>query len=89
METPRARTGRPPGCLAAEKAAGRLEKGRSRESKYVRRWGVGRLRTTDEIRTKVGSHRRRAMEGRQPAKENIGQATAPRTGELSDLLRCA
>jgi hypothetical protein len=30
------------------------------------------------------------MEGRRPAKENIGQATAPRTqsriGELSDLL---
>jgi hypothetical protein len=38
----------------------------------------------------VGNRRRRAWRERQPTKENIGQATAPRTqsriGELSDLL---
>jgi RNA-directed DNA polymerase len=48
------------------------------------------LRTTAKCPNKGGQPPAEGMEGRQPTKENIGQATAPRTqsriSELSDLL---
>jgi group II intron reverse transcriptase/maturase len=78
-----------PSALAAEDAAGRLEKAMSRESNMH----VGGESDGCVVPTKCpnngGEPPTEGMEGRQPTKENIGQATAPRTqsriSELSDL----
>ena len=57
---------------------------------HARRWGVGRLRSTVEGLEQKRETAGEGPEGRQSAKENIGQATAPRTqsriGESSGLL---
>jgi RNA-directed DNA polymerase len=79
-----------PSTPVAELAAGRLEKAMSRESNMH----IGGESDGCVVPTKCpnngGQPPAEGMEGRQPTKENIGQATAPRTqsriGELSDLL---
>src|SRR5215204_1515196 len=79
-----------PSSPAAEEAVGRLEKAVSRESNmYVGGESDGCV-IPSKCLNKGGQPPAEGMEGRQPTKENIGQATAPRTqsriGELSDLL---
>jgi RNA-directed DNA polymerase len=73
-----------PSVPVAEVAAGRLEKAMSRES------NMHAGGESDWLRSKGGQLPAESTEGRQPTKENIWQATAPRTqsriSELSDLL---
>src|ERR1700723_1744742 len=79
-----------PSTPATEKGAGRLEKAMSRESNMH----VGGESDGCVVPTKCpnngGQPPAEGMEGRQSTKENIGQATAPRTqsriSELSDLF---
>ena len=90
METPRARTGRPHRRPSAEEAAGRLEKAMSQKSNmHVDGESDGRVVPT-KCPNKGGQPSAEGVEGRRPTKENIEQATAPRTqsrtSELSGLL---
>src|SRR5918994_1922538 len=79
-----------PSAPAVEQVAGRLEKAMSRESNMH----VGGESDGCVVPTRYpnngGQPPAEDTEGRQPTKENIGQATAPRTqsrkSELSDLL---
>jgi RNA-directed DNA polymerase len=78
-----------PPTPVVEDAAGRLEKAMSQESNmHVGGESDGCVLPT-KCPNKGGQLPAEGMEGRQPTKENIGQATAPRTqsriGELSDL----
>ncbi len=79
-----------PSTPAGEDAAGRLEKALSPKSNiHVGGESDGCVVPT-KCRSKRGKLPAEGMEGRRPATENIGQATAPRTqsriSELSDLL---
>jgi hypothetical protein len=79
-----------PSAPAVEEVAGRLEKAMSRESSMH----VGGESDGCVVPTRYSNNGGQPLaedtEGRQPAKENAGQATAPRTqsriSELSDLL---
>ena len=75
---------------AAEKAAGRLEKAMSQESNMHAGGESDGCIVPSKCSNKSGKPLTEGMEGRQSAKENIGQSTAPRTqsriSELSDLL---
>ena len=78
-----------PSTPDAQSAAGRLEKAMSQTSnKHVVGESDGCV-VPAKCSNKDGQPSAEGMEGRRPAKENIGQATAPRTqsriGELSDL----
>jgi len=78
-----------PSTPAGEDAAGRLEKALSQKSNmYVDGESDGRVVPT-KCPNKGEQAPAEGMEGRRPTKENIGQATPPRTqsrtGELSDL----
>ena len=70
--------------------AGRLEKAMSRKSNMYADWESDGCVIPSKCPNKGGQLPAEDMEGRQPTKENIGQATAPRTqsriSELSDLL---
>jgi group II intron reverse transcriptase/maturase len=74
----------------AEVAAGRLEKAVSRKSSMYAGGESDGCVVPSKSPNKGGQAPAEGMEGRQPTKENIGQATAPRTqsriSELSDLL---
>ena len=74
----------------AEEAAGRLEKAMSRKSNMHAGGESDGCVLPSKCPNTGGQPPTEGMEGRQPTKENIGQATAPRTqsriGELSDLL---
>jgi len=79
-----------PSVPVGEVAAGRLEKAMSRESNaHAGGESDGSVIPT-KCPNKGGQPPAEGMEGREPTKENTGQATAPRTqsrtGELSDLL---
>src|ERR1035441_6294372 len=71
-------------------AAGRLEKAVSRKSSMYAGGESDGCVVPSKCPNKGGQAPAEGMEGRQPTKENIGQATAPRTqsriSELSDLL---
>jgi len=75
---------------AAERAAGRLEKALSQESSMHAGGESDGCVVPSRCSNKGGQPPAEGTEGRQPTKENIGQATAPRTqsriSELSDLL---
>jgi hypothetical protein len=75
---------------AVEKAAGRLEKAMSRESNMHAGGESDGCVIPSKCPNNGGQPPAEGMEGRQPTKENTGQATAPRTqsriSELSDLL---
>ena len=78
-----------PSAPVAKEATGRLEKAMSRESSmHVGGESDGCVVPTKCL-NKGGKSPAEGTEGRQPTKENIGQATAPRTqsrmSELSDL----
>jgi hypothetical protein len=80
-----------PSAPVGEVAAGRLEKAMSRESNmHAGGESDGSVLPT-KCPNKGGQPPAEGMEGREPTKENTGQATAPRTqsrtSELSDLLR--
>ena len=79
-----------PSVPIADKAAGRLEKAMSQESNMHADGESDGCVVPTKCPNKGGKPPAEGMEGRQPAKENIGQATAPRTqsriSELSDLL---
>ena len=79
-----------PSVPAAEEVAGRLEKAMSRESNMHAGGESDGCVLPSKCSNKGGQPLAEGMEGRQPTKENIGQATAPRTqsriSELSDLL---
>ena len=71
-------------------ASGPVGEGHEPEVQHARWWGVGRSYVPTKCPNKGGKPSAEGMEGRRPTKENIGQATAPRTqsriSELSDLL---
>lgn len=73
-----------------EETAGRLEKAMSRESNMQAGAESDGCVLPAKCSNKGGKPPAEGMEGRQPTKENTGQATAPRTqsrtSELSDLL---
>ena len=75
---------------AAEEAAGRLEKAMSQEPNMHAGGESDGCVVPSKCSNKSGKPLTEGTEGRQPAKENIGQTTAPRTqsriSELSDLL---
>jgi RNA-directed DNA polymerase len=75
---------------AAAVAAGRLEKAMSRESDMHAGGESDGCVVPTKGPNKGGRPPAEGLEGRRPSKENIGQATAPRTqsriSELSDLL---
>src|SRR5262245_4487473 len=75
---------------AVAEAAGRLEKAMSRESNMYAGGESDGCVLPSKCSNNGGQPPAEGTEGRQPTKENIGQATAPRTqsriGELSDLL---
>ena len=78
-----------PSMPAGEDAAGRLEKALSRKSNmHVDGESDGRV-VPAKCPNKGEQAPAEGMEGRRPTKENIGQATPPRTqsrtSELSDL----
>jgi len=79
-----------PSALIAEDAVGRLEKAMSRKSNMHAGGGSDGCVVPPKCLNKGGKPPAEGMEGRQPTKENIGQATARRTqsriSELSDLL---
>jgi RNA-directed DNA polymerase len=79
-----------PSVPVAEKAAGRLEKAMSQESNVHDGGESDGCVLPSKCPNKGGQPPAEGMEGRQPTKENTGQATAPRTqsriSELSDLL---
>ena len=74
----------------AEMAAGRLEKAMSQESNMHAEGESDGCVLPSKCPNKGGQPPAEGMEGRQPTKENAGQATAPRTqsriSEWSDLL---
>lgn len=74
----------------AEEVAGRLEKAMSQESNMHAGGESDGCIIPSKCPNNGGQPSAEGMEGRQPTKENIGQATAPRTqsriSELSDLL---
>ena len=89
METPRARTRETPSAPVVKVAAGRLETAMSRKSNmYASGESDGCVLPT-KCPNNSGQPLAEGTEGRQPTKENIRQATAPRTqsriSELSDL----
>ena len=75
---------------APVEVAGRLEKAMSRKSNMHAGGESGGCVLPSKCPNNSGEPLAEGMEGRQPTKENIGQATAPRTqsrtGGLSDLL---
>ena len=79
-----------PSAPVAKAAAGRLEKVMSQKSNMHAGGESDGCVLPTKCPNKGGPPPAEGMEGRQPTKENIGQATAPRTqsriGELSDLL---
>jgi hypothetical protein len=79
-----------PSTPAAKEAAGRLEKAMSQESNMYGGGESDGCVVLSKCPNNGGQLPAEDMEGRQPTKENSGQATAPRTqsriGELSDLL---
>jgi RNA-directed DNA polymerase len=79
-----------PSVPAAEMAEGRLEKAVSRNSNMHAGGESDGCVLPSKCSNNGGQPSAEGMEGRQPTKENIGQATAPRTqsriSELSDLL---
>jgi RNA-directed DNA polymerase len=82
-----------PSVPVAEAAAGRLEKAMSQESNMHAGGESDGCVIPSKCLNKGGqplAEGMEGMEGKQPTKENIGQATPPRTqsriGELSDLL---
>ena len=79
-----------PSVPVAAVAAGRLEKAMSQESGMHAGGESDGCVLPSKCPNKGGQPPAEDMEGRQPTKENIGQATAPRTqrriSELSDLL---
>src|SRR5881628_3680666 len=79
-----------PSTPAAEEAAGRLEKALSQESNMHADGESDGCVVPSKCPNNGGQLPSEGMEGRQPTKENIVQATAPRTqsriSELSDLL---
>jgi group II intron reverse transcriptase/maturase len=79
-----------PSVPVAEEVAGRLEKAMSRESNTHAGGESDGCVLPLKCSNKGGKPLAEGAEGRQPTKENIGQATAPRTqsriSELSDLL---
>jgi len=79
-----------PSVPAADKATGRLEKAMSRKTNMYGGGESDGCVVPSKCPNNGGQPPAEGMEGRQPTKENIGQATAPRTqsriGELSDLL---
>src|SRR4051795_3672615 len=79
-----------PSVPAAEEAAGRLEKAMSRESNMHAGGESDGCVLPSKCPNNGGQPPAEGTEGRQPTKENIGQATTPRTqsriSELSDLL---
>ena len=74
----------------AEVAAGRLEKAMSQKSNMYAGGESDGCVVPTKCPNNGGQPPAEGMEGRRPTKENIEQATAPRTqsriGELSDLL---
>src|ERR1700728_6412 len=89
METPRARTGEAPLAPAADEATGRLEKAMSRESNMYADGESDGCVVLSKRPNNGGQPPAEGAKGRQPTKENIGQAIAPRTqsriSEMSDL----
>ena len=79
-----------PSAPVEEDAAGRLEKAMSRKSNMHAGGESDGCVLPTKCPNNGGQPLAEGMEGRQPTKENIGQATAPRTqsriSELSDLL---
>jgi len=79
-----------PSAPVAKAAAGRLEKVMSQKSNMHAGGESDGCVLPTKCPNKGGPPPAEGMEGRQPTKENIGQATAPRTqsriSELSDLL---
>jgi len=79
-----------PSTPIAQIAAGRLEKALSQKSNMHVGGESDGCVLPSKCPNKSGKPLAEGMEGRQPTKENIEQATAPRTqsriGELSDLL---
>src|SRR6266852_2156833 len=79
-----------PSAPVAKAATGRLEKAMSQESNMHAGGESDGCVLPSKCPNKGGQPPAEGMEGRQPTKENIGQATAPRTqsrsSELSDLL---
>ena len=79
-----------PSVPVATDAADRLEKAMSQESSMHAGGESDGCVVPAKCPNKGGQPQAEGMEGRQPTKENIGQATAPRTqsriSELSDLL---
>ena len=78
-----------PSALIAEDAVGRLEKAMSRKTNMYGGGESDGCVVPSKCPNNGGQPPAEGMEGRQPTKENIGQATAPRTqsriGESSDL----
>jgi len=78
-----------PSAPAVEQVAGRLEKAMSRESSMHAGGESDGCIVPTKCPNKGGQAPAEGTEGRRPIKENIGQATAPRTqsriSELSDL----
>jgi group II intron reverse transcriptase/maturase len=78
-----------PSVLGAEETTGRLEKAMSRESNMYAGGESDGCVVPTRCSNKDGQPSAEGTEGRQPTKENIGQAIAPRTqsriSELSDL----
>jgi hypothetical protein len=79
-----------PSMPATQYAVGRLEKAVSQESNMHAGGESDGCVVPTKCPNKGGQPPAEGMEGRRPTKENIGQATAPRTqsriSELSDLL---
>ena len=79
-----------PSTPVTEDVAGRLEKAMSQESNMHVGGESDGCVLPSKCPNKGGKPPAEGMEGRQPTKENIGQATAPRTqsriSEWSDLL---
>ena len=79
-----------PSAPAVEEVAGRLEKAMSRESSMHVGGELDGCVVPTRYPNNGGQPLAEDTEGRQPAKENTGPATAPRTqsriSELSDLL---
>ena len=78
-----------PSASAVEEVAGRLEKAMSQEANMHAGGESDGCVVPTKCPNKDGQPSAEGTEGRQPTKENVGQATAPRTqsriSELSDL----
>ncbi len=68
-----------PSAPVVTHAAGRLEKAMSQESNMHAGGGADGCVIPTKCPNKGGKPPAEGMEGRRPTKENIGQATAPRT----------